>query len=315
MSRFSVCISVVLLLLIVPQRMYAAATYSATIRLKRGVPTVRAYVNGHGPYTFIVDTGTTAEVILTPQLVSKLKLRKVGTKQIFDAQQNGMRIADLVAIDWIELAGDRLRAVTALVSPLPQSGRSYDGVLGFDLFRDTLLTLNLRAHKLELSEGQLSPDSDTNLLAFQRRDGVPAVTVTIDGHQAEAGIDTGATGVILPETMAKNLRFTQPLVLLSKAETLVSQFDVMGGTLTGDLRLAGFDFARPFVGVSSGVPIVCLGADTFTDFKITFDARRNLMRFASPKRVHRLRRAPDQDLLSAPPFGVVDAVVRTERPD
>lgn len=298
-SKYAVAASV-LLLFVEPRA--AAQPHTTQLKLKAGRPVVETYINGHGPFSFLVDTGTTSKLIISPRLAANLKLRGVGTKQISDAKQNSVIVGSVVSIGSIEVGGVQFAPCTALVTPLQSGGRSvFQGILGFDLFRDWLLTLDFHRHRLLLDKGNLPAAVDANVIPFQSKNGIPVVTIIINSQAIEAAIDTGATGVILPENIAKTLQFAEPPTLLPRAETLVDQFDVRGATLTSDIRLATFDFERPFVAISPAVPIVNLGADVFADFTVTFDEQSGHVRVESPQRLHQLKRKLESDPLEDPP--------------
>ena len=298
-SKYAVAVSILLLFV----ELRAAQPHTTQLKLKTGRPVVETYINGHGPYSFLVDTGTTSKLIISPRLAANLKLKRVGAKRLSDAMQNGVIIGSVVGIDSIEVGGVRFAPCTALVSPLQSPGRRsiFDGILGFDLFRDMLLTMDFRRHKLLLEKGNLPTVADARVIPFQSKNGIPVIRIIINSQAIEAAIDTGATGVMLPETIAKTLQFAETPVLMPRAETLVDQFDVHGATLRGDIHLAAFDFEQPFVAISPAVRIVNLGADVFADFTVTFDEQSGQVRLDSPQILHRLRRKLESDLLEDPP--------------
>jgi predicted aspartyl protease len=299
-SKYAVATSILLLFV---ELRAAAQPHTTQLKLKAGRPVAETYINGHGPYSFLVDTGTNRKLIISPRLAANLELKRVGAKQISDAEQNSLITGSVVGIDSIEVGGVQFAPCTALVTPLQSAGRPsvFEGILGFDLFRDWLLTLDFRRHKLLLDKGNLPPVADAKVIPFQSKNGIPVVTIIINSLSIEAAIDTGATGVMLPETVAKTLQFAEPPVLMPRAETLVDQFDVHGATLTTDIRLAAFDFEKPFVAISQAVPIVNLGADVFADFTVTFDEQSGRVILDSPQMRHRLKRKLESDFLEDPP--------------
>jgi predicted aspartyl protease len=302
MSRHSKYAAAVSILLLFVELRAAGPPHTTQLKLKAGRPVVETYVDGHGPYSFLVDTGTTSKLIISPRLAASLKLKRVGTKQISDAKQNRVIVGSVVGIDSIEVGGVQFAPCTALVTPLQSAGRSvFEGILGFDLFHDWLLTLDFRRHKLLLDKGNLLPAADAKVIPFQSKNGAPIVTVIINSQAIEAAIDTGATGVMLPESIAETLQFAEPPVRLPRAGTIVDQFDVRGATLTSDIHLATFDFEQPFVAISPAVPIVNLGADVFAGFTVTFDEQSGHARLESPQMRHRLKRKLESDLLEDPP--------------
>jgi hypothetical protein len=48
-----------------------------------GKPYVMVKVNGHGPFRFILDTGTGGDAFVTPELASLLDLPEAGRRKKF----------------------------------------------------------------------------------------------------------------------------------------------------------------------------------------------------------------------------------------
>ena len=53
---------------------------------------------------------------------------------------------------------------------------SCQGLLGFTLFRDYLLTLDFPNRQVLLTEGSLTPDGEKTVLPFRMQDGVPVIS-------------------------------------------------------------------------------------------------------------------------------------------
>jgi predicted aspartyl protease len=287
----------------------------APLNLEHTVPLVRVFVDHRGPYVFVIDTGTNFPAIVSPKLAARLALPTAGKKRLTDLRGEQSAALDLVTLDSLAVAGVEFRAVPALVNQIPGAARRYDGILGFALFRDHLLTLDFPRRKLLLDQGELLPGTDPNVVAFGMTAGIPTIALTIGGNQAVAGIDTGATGLIVPERLAQTLSFIESPTIIAQASTQVSQFEVRGGTMRGGIRLSTFNFDRPFIEIAPSLSLVDLGADTFRDFVVTFDQRRQLVQFAATHKTHRLRRLPRQDQLNPPPDVLVQTVMHTETPN
>ena len=76
--------------------------------------------------------------------------------------------------------------------------RICQGVLGFTLFEDYLLTLDFPGRRIMLTSGRISVDSGGSVLPFRMPDGVPIVPLKIGEQQLEAQIDSGGTGLSVP---------------------------------------------------------------------------------------------------------------------
>lgn len=304
------CAMIALLALPMPGQQLASR--SASLDLRHGVPLVRVMVNGRGPFRFVVDTGTNNEAVISPGLEQKIGLAADGRMRLTDLGGEQDSVLEKVTLDLLTVAGAEFHAVPALVNQLPGSDRVYDGILGFKLFRDSLLTLDFPHKKLLLGGGSLTASGDPGVLPFEMPKGIPMVALKINGQSADAAVDSGGLGLSLPESALVNLSFTGSLELLAKGQTQVSSFLVRGGAMRGEIDLAGYRFENPFVEINSAIPVAGLGSVALHDFAVTFDQRKNLIRFASNRTVHLLGRpANQQDVLQLPGDVVSNTVMRS----
>src|SRR5947207_2885814 len=211
---------------------------SIPLKLRNGVPFVRVMVNGHGPFTFAFDTGTSREAIVSPALVAALKLPLVDHTWLIDLRGENKMAVDVVSIDAIALAGHTFRSVRAMVhEPLATLG-SYDGVLGFALFRDTILTVDFPERCLRLDNADLVGGDDPNVMPFSMPRNVPVVALTIGNRKVLAQIDSAGGGINLPGSMAP-MEFEGNTEVLVRAQSQLSTFFLRGGVMKGELVLGG----------------------------------------------------------------------------
>jgi hypothetical protein len=163
-----------------------------------GKPYVMVTVNGRGPFRFIVDTGTGGDAIITTELATQLGLPVAGEARLSDPSGMGGQTAPLRLIDTLVVAGIDFNDIKAIEHSLPVGEGTCQGMLGFTLFRDFLLTLDYVNGRLVLAEGELQPDGDKSVLSFKMPDGVPIARLTIGSHQVDAQIDSGGAGLSLP---------------------------------------------------------------------------------------------------------------------
>jgi len=266
------------------------AVHRASLDLSRGIPLVRVLIDGRGPFQFVVDTGTSCEAIVSPRLMERLHLAPTGTTRITDLGGRSTHSLDEVELDSVQLAGEEFRPVRAVVTDLPDGDAVFDGILGFRLFRDQLLTLDFRRHKLLLSEGRLAGSRNSDVLPMRMRGGIPEVELTAGGAPFEAAIDSGGIDLSLTQEVARGLKFAAAPETVALGKTQVSSFPLLGGVLENAIRLDGHRFPQPFVEVNPLFPIANLGARAMQDFAVTFDQRSGLVEFASENTVHLLPR-------------------------
>ena len=75
---------------------------SIPLKLRNGIPFVRVMLNGRGPFTFAVDTGTSREAIVSPALVKALDLPLVERTWLVDLPGKSKMAVDVVAVDTID---------------------------------------------------------------------------------------------------------------------------------------------------------------------------------------------------------------------
>ena len=110
---------------------------------------VEAKWDRYGPYHFLIDTGSSVTLV-TPELAARYGMTadfiaKGAPVRVRSADGNTTLLTRTL-LDRLDLGGARYGHVPALIydcSPISsQLGVKVDGVLGFSLFRDTLLTLD-----------------------------------------------------------------------------------------------------------------------------------------------------------------------------
>jgi hypothetical protein len=262
--------------------------WSAPIELTHGKPFVQVMVNDKGPFRFVIDTGTGSEAFVSAELADVLHLPVTGQIHLSDPSKQGGQKVPLVKIQSLEVAGVTFSGVTAVRHTLGNADGNCDGLLGFGLFRDYLMTLDYPGRRMTLTSGALARDTGQSVLAFRMPYGIPIVPIEIGSIEIEAQIDSGGTGLSLPETIADRLRFASNPELFGTAESLSTRFEIRAARLADDVLLGGYRFAHPFVEINSAFPLANFGSSAMQDFAFTFDQKNKLVRLASRRRTQRL---------------------------
>ncbi len=262
---------------------------SVPLKLRHGIPFVQVMLNGRGPFTFAVDTGTSREAIVSPAVVKVLELPLVGRTWLLDlgGRREGV---DMVEVASLALTGREFHKIHAMVhESLATIGR-YDGVLGFALFQRTVFTLDFPQRCMRLDDAELDGDADPDVMPFSMPRNVPVVAVTIGKQVVPAQIDSGGGGIDLPASAASAVEFDRTTEAPVRAESQLSTFLLRAGVMKGELVLGGQIFKQPFVEINDLTAVGNLGAVSLQDFAITFDQRQQLVRFQAHKKTHRLLR-------------------------
>ena len=283
------------------------APLSAPMELTHDKPFVMVMVNGKGPFRFVIDTGTGAEAFVTDALADQLGLSVTGYVHLSDASKQGGQRVPLVTIQDLEVAGVVFRDVKATRHALSDADVTCDGLLGFKLFRDYLLTLDYRARRMTLSSGSLEPDGEQSVLPFRMPDGIPIIPLHVGTLQIDAQIDSGGTGLSLPEEVASRLNFENAPSLFGIAQSFSSRFELKAARLTSDVQLGNYIFTRPFIEINPAFPLANFGSSAMQNFTFTFDQKDALVRFESSQQILQLAPTPTpMRMEKAPTYKPVD---------
>jgi len=198
----------------------------------------------------------------------------------------------MVLIDRLEVAGVEFRGVRAIRLAVNGEDGTCDGVLGFKLFRDYLLTLDYPNRRMVLAAGALTPDGESSVVPFRMPDGVPIVAMEVGTLRIEALMDSGGDGLSLPEELASRMKFAVDPVAFAAGQSFSTRFEIKAAKLAGDVRLGGYTFERPFVEIHAAFPLANFGGCPMQNFAVTFDQKNLLMRLEADRKRFRLTATP-----------------------
>ncbi|HEX8187685.1 MAG TPA: aspartyl protease family protein [Pyrinomonadaceae bacterium] len=246
------------------------------------MPAVEVMVNGQGPFLFAIDTGGGGQARVDSSLVERLKLPVVGQVRAGDGSGNSVRSVNLVELDTLALGGVEFRKVRAgsrdyNASPnLPR----VDGILGFGLFADYLLTLDFPAKRVRLERGGLPRADGAEVLSFESTRGVPVVELGVGARKVRAHLDTGNTvgGFVLPTSLVEKLTTAGAPVTVGRARTVTSDVEIREVRLKDSIRLGRFEFAEPTVVYPALGDAANVGSKVLREFSLTFDQKNGSVR-------------------------------------
>lgn len=236
---------------------------------------VSVSINGCGPFRMLVDTGCSASLIspevalaLDPNLLSSTT--SLPTTNAL-GHTNTMPQVLLASID---CGTARFEGVTAGITSFELQSRAngfrVDGILGYSLFAGLYVTFDFPHRALRLSREwpQSLPPVRASLDATED-DGVPFVTLGIQGIECKAIVDTGSNGTLqLPHSLATTLDWKTP----PRPGSLVGAIGGVGreltGRLTGTLELGEVRQTEPVVSLSAGSS--SLGIEFLRSFTLVF---------------------------------------------
>lgn len=276
-----------------------------------GKPYVMVTVNGRGPFRFVIDTGTGGDALITPELADQLSLPTVGQANLSDPSGQGSKKAPIVLIQSLQIAGVEFTGIRAVRHAFFAEAGTCQGVLGFTLFRNYLLTLDFPNRRVELTTGSLLADGQKSVLPFRMPDGVPVAFLKVDGLQpVEAQLDSGGGGLVLPETMASHLKYDVSPVLFASGRSVSTRFQMKAAKLASDVKIGRYTFTHPVIEIHPAFPLVNFGSPPMQIFAITFDQKNLLVRFTATQKRFTLAAPPcPERLTNAPAIRPPDTLV------
>jgi hypothetical protein len=216
-------------------------------------------------------------------VAAALGLEVIGQARSGDPSGRNLVTVDLVKLASLEIGGARFEGVEASVRSgrLRRMGEPVDGILGFRLFQECLLTLDYPANRLRLDRGGLPSANQNDVLAFTLDHGIPTIRLQVDSVSLEAHVDAGAPGGFsLPASLEPKLAFSSPPKVVGHGRTIGNDFEIRAGTIKGSVRLAGYEYKDANVEFQPVFPIGNVGSRVLRDFRVTFDQKNGRMRLA-----------------------------------
>jgi hypothetical protein len=241
-------------------------------------------------YRFLIDTGASATLVST-DLARRfaLKPEKSATAaRVKVRSANGGEIElDQVTLRRIALGGAVFEGVPALVYDFTdfsdQLGLKVDGILGFPLFGDTLLTMDYPGRRLVIAPGTTGPAAPARpapraaTLAFNNERATPLIPVQMGTESFIVLIDSGSDGSLSLNPTGLHPRFAsgpRPGTLIS---SLQGDRQQLTGRLGQDLLIGTHTIAQPIVDLTD--QLSAIGGEFLRHFVVTFDQHRNLVTF------------------------------------
>jgi predicted aspartyl protease len=254
--------------------------------------TVKALVNGQGPFDFLVDTGASSSVIAA-ELADRLGLARIGSNKLHSIA--GAQSVSTTRVDSLAV-GKRSRS-NITVSVLPRALLRVDGVLGLEWLGRASLLLDFLHHKMVVGEGlPLADDLTVAVKSRLARSGLMLIDAYIPDQRLIAFVDTGSTTTvgnlalldaalkakaIVGELSDTQLRSVTGQILPAKA-TVVSRLMLGKLTLRNVPLLIGEVHTFDYWGFRDE-PAIVIGVDILKKFQaVAIDSKRGEVRFRVP---------------------------------
>jgi hypothetical protein len=222
-------------------------------------PYVSVYVNGHGPFTFLFDTGSNVTT-LSSKIVNAAEVAVInhvpGHHAI--ARANEIRVGGILMHDYYAVVED---------------GDDLDGILGFNSFGHAYLTFDLAGKTLTVSKRPVSLPS-AFWLPYTLKKHLPLIDLLADGVTLPTLIDTGDDAYGWEATSAdlRGLLFDHspvPAATVFNGETGATKTTIT--SIDGRLLLGRTYAQRPAVAINESLPVPDIGVSVLEQFIMQFD--------------------------------------------
>jgi len=271
--------------------------------LRENLPFVEGYINGNGPYTLAIDSGSTG-LLIDRNLAARLRLRRLRTVADF-RDRSGRRDCPIARVRSVQMGPCEFNKVDATVldfaDPEDLSSGGFDAVMGIGVFRDCILTIDYPAEKVIVSRGDAAPKltvTDADTLEFQQTSTcLMLVPISIGASCFPVMVDTGLSdGLCGPIGLESRLSFESERVRLPwRSAYLLGGLDCCGARAKGNLILAAHAIPAPLVKLHIGgiERSASIGGEILRHFTVTIDQQSRLIRF---------ERSPDQPIQRMAPW-------------
>src|ERR1700686_132850 len=246
------------------------------------MPAVEVMINGKGPFLFAIDTGGQGLARVDTSLAERLNLQSTGKVQARDGSRSTAITLDVVQIDSITIGDLQFSAVTALKRDYNTSPNlpKIDGVLGFNLFSEYLLTLDYPTKRVRIERGQLPAVNGADILSFEAPHGIPVVELGVGELRMKAHIDSGNTigGFGIPAALVEKLKLASPPITVGRARTVSSDVEIKEARLSDSIKLGRFEFTQPTITFPAISDEANIGSKILREFALTFDQKNKRVR-------------------------------------
>ena len=236
--------------------------------------------DGLGPWRFLVDTGATVSLV-SPEFARAY----AGDEPAADMPAVRVRSADGrstllpgVRVRTLALGAARFENVTALVYDLEELsahyGRKIDGIIGYTLFRDTVVTLDYPRAQLGLVPAAAAPVLPGRVLPLLGDWSRPIVAAQVGDHPLAVLLDSGSGGALRLDPAGLTPRLAVPPRPGATVATLTGDRQQEIARLADNLVIGGRTFTQPVVELTDQP--AAIGSDVLRHFRITLDAERGL---------------------------------------
>jgi predicted aspartyl protease len=254
--------------------------------LHQSQPVLHVHVNGQGPFKFLFDTGAGGHGRISAELADKLGLKESGEVVAGDPSGQNRQAVKLVALDSITIGAAEFHGLELLRRDnkrmIDESRLGIEGILGFGLFADCLITVDYPGNKFVIEKGELPADKS---IGYSEPNGVPEITITLGDVPVQADVDSGSMGrLAVPKTVADKLKLKREPVVVGRASTGFNEFEIREAPLDGSVRVGEHSLDNPSIEIFDIFPRANIGGQFLRNFRVAIDQRNKRIQFDAARK-------------------------------
>lgn len=254
----------------------------APMQMRGLMPVIEVKLNGQGPFAFAIDTGGGMQADIDPSVATQLNLEPIGKVRIGDPSRQNDTEIDATRISSLAFGGAEYRNVTALIRAqrITKDYPEVDGILGFALFTEYLLTLDYPNMQVRLARGALPAANGADILDFEIENRVPVIELAVGKLRMKAHVDSGnfVAGFLLPEEIVEQLTLLTQPVVVGHARSVTNQIEIKQAQLRDTIHIGSFDYPQATIAFPA-LSDTNVGFKILREFAITFDQKNKRMKF------------------------------------
>lgn len=266
---------------------FAVPEVTVPARLLGQLLVVETRWGGAGPFRFLVDTGSSVTLV-TPALARRFPGRAVSPGPAPRLRVRGAAGGSVelprASLRRLELGGAVFEEVEVLLhdcAPLSAHlGLPIDGILGFPLFREVLLTLDYPGSRLVLRPASAATRIPGTAVPADAGGRTPLIPVRLGERSLLVLLDSGSAAGFSLNPVGLEPRYTVPPRPGAVLGTLAGEHPQRVARLAEPLVVAGQVFAEPVVDLTD--ELSSLGGAVLRHFSVTFDPRGGRVVFDRP---------------------------------
>lgn len=261
-----------------------SATVTVPATMMSSYLVVESKWDKRGPYHFLIDTGA-AVTLVSPDLAARYAAKDApppDTPQVrVKAADGGTALLSPTTLKRLDLGGARFENVPALIydcSALSAHlGMQIDGILGFPLFRETLLTLDYPHSQIILRPREATSAIQGTPISFNNDRKTPIIPLRLGDDTFVALIDSGSdTSLSLNPVGLQPVYALQPRTGATVA-TLSGDREQLIGRSAQTLMIGDYPVEKPIVELTD--ELTSIGGRLLKYFTVTFDQEHSQVTF------------------------------------